>query len=103
MKGLRKVACGLAVAVCLSAATPAAWAEDTWVPGRLVLVERGGWIAGWWERIAGWVGWSGSDDGRLRPVVEHSTCGLDPNGAPKPCPSGASPAPFEDGDGLLGV
>lgn len=98
MKGLRKAACGLAVAVCLSAATPAAWADDAWTPGRSVLVNPSDWLAGLLERIAGWVGWTG-DSKPLKPVVEHSTCGLDPTGTPKPCPSATDPGPLEDGGG----
>ena len=96
MKGLRKAALGLAVVVCLLTVAPAAWAGAIDTPAR---TDAGGWIAGWLERLARWMSWTDqpgpgeSDGGRVRPVFEHSTCGLDPNGAPKPCPPGMGPEP----------
>lgn len=95
MNGLRKTACGLTAVVCLLVAAPVAWAGPMDTP--LVLTDAGAWMAGWVERIAGWLGRSapagpgGSDGGRLRPVVEHSTCGLDPTGVPRPCPPVTAP------------
>ena len=105
MKGLRKAALGLAVVVCLLAAAPAAWAGAIDTPAR---TDAGGWIAGWVERIARWMSWTDQpgpgegDAGRVRPVFEHDSCGIDPNGAPKPCPPGMGPEPPEGSGGPLG-
>jgi hypothetical protein len=98
MKGLRRAALGLAVVACLLTAVPAAWAgpNDT-----SALTDAGGWFAGWLERIARWMSWAEQpgpgegDAGRVRPVFENNHCGLDPNGAPKPCPPGTGPEPPE--------
>ena len=106
MKGLRRTAFGLAVVVCLLTTAPAAWAgpRDT-APAR---TDAGGWISGWLERIAEWLSWSDqpgpgeSGGGRMRPVFEQDSCGIDPNGAPKPCPPGTGPEPEGGPGGPLG-
>lgn len=105
MKGLRKAALGLAVVACLLTAVPAARAGVMDMPA---LADGGGWIAGWLERIVRWMSWSeqpasGERGGAgMRPVFEHDTCGIDPNGAPKPCPPGMGPEPPEGAGGPLG-
>jgi hypothetical protein len=99
MKGLRKAALGLAVVACLLTAVPVAQAGVMDTP---VLTDAGGWFAGWLERIARWMSWidqpgpGEGDAGQVRPVFEQDNCGLDPNGAPRPCTSGTRPEPFED-------
>ena len=99
MKGLRRAALGLAVVACLLAVAPAAWAGAMDTPAR---TDAGGWIAGWVERIARWMSWTDrpgpgeGDAGRVRPVFEQDNCGLDPNGAPRPCTSGMRHEPLKD-------
>jgi hypothetical protein len=103
MKGLRKAALGLAVVACLLTAAPVAQAGVMDTPA---LTDAGGWFAGWLERIARWMSWNDQpgpgDGGRVRPVFENNTCGIDPNGTPKPCPPGTGPEPPEGSSGPLG-
>ena len=104
MKGLRRAALGLAVVGCLLAAAPAG-AGQMETPA---LADADGWIAGWLERVARWMSWNDQsgpgegDAGRVRPVFEQNHCGIDPTGAPKPCPPGTSPEPAEGTGDPLG-
>ena len=92
MKGLRVAALGLVVGLCLSTAVPAALADDGGARSpRRIVVDAGGWFAGWAERVVGWLGWEGEGPWA---VVDSDSCGIDPTGAPKPCPVGGA-APRE--------
>ncbi len=95
MKRLRVTALGLVVAVSLVAAAPAAFAEDTWVPGRLALGGAGGWLAEWvaWLLDAA----APAPHGPRAVTAQDGGC-LDPDGAPKPCPSGEPAGPGTQGD-----
>ncbi|MGH2628035.1 MAG: hypothetical protein ACRDHY_15455, partial [Anaerolineales bacterium] len=58
MKGLRLTALGLAVVACLLIAAPAAQAdpEGRWTADRSAVTSPAWWFAGWWERVAAWLG-----------------------------------------------
>ncbi len=100
MKALRVTALGLVVALCLLTPAPAALADEVWRP-RAVTVRPGEWIAGWLERAAEWLGW---ERGGPRAVTDFESCGIDPDGAPRPCPPGGTPAvPAPVGDESCGL
>lgn len=95
MKRWRVAAFGLVVVVSLVAAAPAAFADETWTPGRLALGGPGGWLAEWvaWlvERVA-------PAPGGPRAVTAQDGSCIDPGGAPRPCPSGEAAGPGAEGD-----
>ena len=92
MKGLRGAALGLVVVLCLLAAAPAAFAEDTWTP-RAVVGNPGDWLAEWAARIAGWFGWGEGQPQAITEAEAGETQG--PGAAATRSPA---PAPVTDGD-----
>jgi hypothetical protein len=95
MKRLRVTALGLMVAVSLVAAAPAAFAEDTWVPGRLALGGPGGWLAEW---VAWLVDLVAPAPGGPRAVTAQDGGCIGPDGAPRPCATGEAAGPGGEGD-----